>query len=119
MTVLNDSVFSFPLPLSLWLQLDEAWVSTPVNQTTVLSEQKLREPIFWEVKVKLLSFDRLFMTPWTAGYQAPPSMGFSRQEYWSGVPFPSPGDLPNPGIEPRSPTLQADALPSEPTGKLT
>ena len=84
MTVLNDSVFSFPLPLSLWLQLDEAWVSTPVNQTTVLSEQKLREPIFWEVKVKLLSFDRLFMTPWTAGYQAPPSMGFVRQEYWSG-----------------------------------
>ena len=105
MTVLNDSVFSFPLPLSLWLQLDEAWVSTPVNQTTVLSEQKLREPIFWEVKVKLLSFDRLFMTPWTAGYQAPPSMGFSRQEYWSGVPFPSPGDLPDPEIEPRSPAL--------------
>ena len=44
-------------------------------------------------------------------------MGFSRQEYWSGVPFPSPEDLPNPGIEPRSPTLQADALPSEPPGK--
>ena len=45
--------------------------------------------------------------------QAPPSMGFSRQEYWSGLPFPSPGDLPDPGIKPRSPTLQADALPSE------
>ena len=44
-------------------------------------------------------------------------MGFSRQGYWSGLPFPSPGDLPNPGIEPRSPTLQADALPSEPPGK--
>ena len=44
-------------------------------------------------------------------------MGFSRQEYWSGLPFPSPGDLPNPRIEPRSPTLQADALPSEPPGK--
>ena len=44
-------------------------------------------------------------------------MGFSRQEYWSGLPFPSPGDLPDPGIEPRSPTLQADALPSEPPGK--
>ena len=43
-------------------------------------------------------------------HQAPPSMGFSRQEYWSGVPFPSPGDLPDPGIEPRSPTLQAEAL---------
>ena len=47
---------------------------------------------------------------WTVAHQAPPSMGFSRQEYWSGLPFPSPGDLPDPGIEPRSPTLQADAL---------
>ena len=46
-------------------------------------------------------------------------MGFSRQEYWSGLPFPSPGDLPNPGIEPRSPALQADALTSEPPGKPT
>ena len=52
--------------------------------------------------------------PWTVAHQAPPSMGFSRQEYWSGLPFPSPGDLPNPGIEPRSPTLQADALISIP-----
>ena len=56
-------------------------------------------------------------TPWTVAYQAPPSMEFSRQEYWSGLPFPSPGDLPDPGMEPRSPTLQADALPSEPPGK--
>ena len=48
----------------------------------------------------------------------PPSMGFSRQEYWSGLPFPSPGDLPDPGIEPRSPTLEADTLTSEPPGKL-
>ena len=56
-------------------------------------------------------------TPWTVAYQASPSMGFSRQEYWSGLPFPSPGDLPNPGIEPRSPALQADALTSEPPGK--
>ena len=54
---------------------------------------------------------------WTVAYQAAPSMGFSRQEYWSGLPFPSPGDLHNRGIEPRSPTLQADALPSEPPGK--
>ena len=59
---------------------------------------------------------RLFANPWTVAYQGPPSMGFSRQEYWSGLPFPSPGDLPNPGIEPRSPALQADALPSEPPG---
>ena len=53
------------------------------------------------------------MTPWIVAYQAPPFMGFSRQEYWSGLPFPSPGDLPNLGIEPVSPTLQADTLLSE------
>ena len=55
--------------------------------------------------------------PWTVAHQASPSMGFSRQEYWSGLPFPSPGDLPDPGIEPRSPTLQSDALTSAPPGK--
>ena len=59
----------------------------------------------------------LFVTPWTRAYQASPSMGFSRQEHWSGLPFPSPKDLPDPGIEPRSPALQADALPPEPPGK--
>ena len=65
-------------------------------------------------KVKSLSHVQLFATPWTVDYQAPPSMEFPRQEYWSGLPFPSPGDLSDPGIKPRSPTLQADALPSEP-----
>ena len=70
-----------------------------------------------KVKVKSLSRVRLFVTPWTVAHQAPPSMGFSRQEYWSGLSFPSPGGLPDPGIEPRSPALQADALPSEPPGK--
>ena len=54
---------------------------------------------------------------WTAAHQAPPSTGRSRQEYWSGLLFPSPGDLPDPGIEPRSPALRADALPSEPPGE--
>jgi len=54
--------------------------------------------------------------PWTVAYQAPPSMGFSRQDYWSGLPFPSPGDLPNPGIESGSPEFQANALTSEPSG---
>ena len=62
------------------------------------------------MQVKLLSHVQLFATPWTVAHQTPPSMGFSRQEYWSGLPFPSPGDLPNPGIEPRSPSLWADAL---------
>ena len=66
-------------------------------------------------KEKLLSC--AFATPWTVADQAPQSMGFSRQEYWSGLLFPSPGDLPDPGIEPRPPVLQADSLPSQPPGK--
>ena len=68
------------------------------------------------LEVKSLSHFQLFATPWTVAYQAPPSMGFSRQKYWSGLPFPSPGNLPDPGMEPGSPALQADALPSEPPG---
>ena len=70
-----------------------------------------------KVKVKSLSCVRLFATPWTVVYQASPSMGFSRQEYWSGLPFPSPGDLLDSGIEAGSPAFQADALTSEPPGK--
>ena len=65
----------------------------------------------------LFSLVQLFVTPGTVARQAPLSMEFSRQGYWSGLPFPSPGDLPDPGIEPRSPTLQADVLPSELLGK--
>ena len=60
---------------------------------------------------------RLFVTPWAVARQAPLSMGFLRQEYCSGLPFPSPGDLPDPGIELGSPALQADSLPGEPQGK--
>ena len=59
------------------------------------------------------------MTLWTVAYQASASMGFSRQEYWSGLPFPSPGDLPDPGIESGSPALEADVLTSEPPRKIT
>ena len=68
-------------------------------------------------KEKSLSRVQLFVTPWTVAYQAPPSMEFSRQEYWSGLPFPSLGNLADPGIEPRSPTLQTDALLSKPTSE--
>ena len=68
------------------------------------------------MKVKLLSHVQLFATPWTVAHQAPLSMGFSRQQYWSGLPLPSPRDLSDPGIKPGSPALQADALPSEPSG---
>ena len=68
-----------------------------------------------------LSHVRLFTTPWTVAHQAPLSMGFPRQDYWSGLPFPPPGDLPKPGIKPESPVssaLQADSLPAEPSEKL-
>ena len=69
------------------------------------------------MKVKSLSHIRLFETAWTVAYQAPLSIGFTRQEYSNGLPFPSPGDLPNPGMESGSPISQADALPSESPGK--
>ena len=71
-----------------------------------------------KAKVNSLSHVQLFASPWTVDHQAPPSMEFYRQEYWSGLPFPSPGDLSNPGIEPGFPSFWADALPSEPPGKL-
>ena len=64
-------------------------------------------------EVKMLSRVRLAATPRTVAYQAPPSVRFSRQEYWSELPFPSPGELPDPGIKPKSPALQKDSLLSE------
>ena len=70
------------------------------------------------VVVQALSRVQLFVTPWTVARQAPPSMRFSRQEYWSGLPCPPPGDLPNPRIEPRPPALRADSLPAEPPEKF-
>ena len=68
--------------------------------------------------MKSLSRVRLFETPWTVTHQAPLTMGFSRQGYWSGLPFPPPADLPDPGSEPGSPALQADTLLSEPPGYI-
>ena len=91
---------------------------TSFYSTTLFDNQK-RCPFHYEseVKVKSLSRVRLFATPWTVAYQAPPSMGFSRQEYWSGLPIPSPGDLPNLRVKPGSLVLQADSLPFEPPGE--
>ena len=114
----RDICFSVPfipvkyhlLPLSLTKDIYDYWFYNPKYYLFYISVKV-------KVKVKLLSRVRLFATPWTVAHYAPLSMGFSRQEYWSGLPFPSPGDLPNPGIEPRSPALQADALTSEPPGK--
>ena len=79
---------------------------SPEGVTTLFVNQLLKKV----KEVKLLSRVRLFATSWTVACHASTSMGFSRQEYWSGLPFPSPGDLPDPGIEPRSPALGADAL---------
>ena len=70
-----------------------------------------------KVKVKSLCHVQLFGTLWTVAHQAPLSMEFSRQEYWSGLPFPPSGNLSEPGIKPGSPALQADSLPFEPPGK--
>ena len=71
----------------------------------------------WCAHVQLLSHVQLFVTPWTVVYQAPLSLGFPRQEYWSELPFPSPGALPNPGIEPTSPALTGRFFTTEPPGK--
>ena len=96
-------------------------VTGPASQLTVASgltpllpclpfQKKERKRETERKKEKLLSRVRLFATPWTVAHQAPLSMEFSRQEYWSGLPFPSPGDFPNPGIKSRSPALLADSL---------
>ena len=87
-----------PSTLDLKLYALLVWILLPLSSTNVL----LR---FLISKVKSLSSVQFFVTPWPVAYLAPPSMGFSRQEYWSRVPLPSPGVLPDPGIEPRSPTL--------------
>ena len=94
-----------------------ARLGDPGGQEPGLPHVPLASDWHVERKVKSLSRVQLFATPWTVSYQAPLSMEFSRREYWSGLPFASPGDRPDIGIEPRSPTLQADALPSEPPGK--
>ena len=76
-----------------------------------------RYTFFLSLLCELLSCVRLFVTPRTAAYQAPLSVGFSREEYWSGLPFPPPGNLPNPGIKPASPTLAGRFFTTEPPGK--
>ena len=111
------------LTLSLSSVIKATASATPGDKEDKLNLSMFRSLLFMTynyniVKVKLLSRVRLFETPWTVAYQAPPSMGLSRQEYWSGLLFLSPGDLPDPGIKPRSPAFQADTLTSEPPGKL-
>ena len=96
------------------------WNSIPVLKTAIENTLIGHRPDIKSApsnfisEVKSLSCVSLFAIPWSVAHQAPPSMEFSKQQYWSRLPFPSPGDLPDPGIEPWSPTLQADALLSEP-----
>ena len=89
--------------------------SRPSNQTRICYIG--RRILYCCEVVKSLSCVRLFATPWTVVYQAPPFMGFSRQDYWSGLPFPSPRDLPNPGIEPGVSQIVGRRFTSEPPGK--
>ena len=98
---------------SFWHRHQKGVESVPL---TILSKEVIYIFLIslWS-EVKSLSCVRLFVTPWSL--PGSPSMGFFRQEYWNGLPFPSPGDLPNPGIKPWSPTLEADALTSEPPEK--
>ena len=106
-TVSKDSTFSMPLPaLGNVCLLGWVWMIVCCFNLNFPND------LWWEWKWKLLSCVQLFATQW-----AIQSMEFSRPEYWSGQPFPSPGDLPKPGIKPRSPALQADSLPAEPPGK--
>ena len=115
----NDNYVSI-LSTNHSLNFSYSWLSFLINKAPYswlqLHILKLHLILYLrkEKKAKSLSYVRFFATPWTVAYQAPQSMEFSRQEYWSGLPFPSPEDLPDPGIKPGSPTLQADALPSEP-----
>ena len=119
----------FPLPGSLYSSrhnnIEIRPVHNPMVASTRSSERQSCMPLTWDKKQGPISLARnlkvlvaqsclTLCNPMDCG---PLSMEFSRQEYWSELPFPSPGHLPNPGIEPGSPTLQADSLPSEPQGK--
>ena len=104
----------------MWNSVSVVLYSTWVNCSTVAFEVNDQDRSYLSsvfLRVSSLSHVRLFVIPWTVAYKAPLSMEFSRQEYWSELPLPSSGDLPNSGIEPGYPSLQADTLPSEPPGK--
>ena len=115
---------AYPLPtIPQWHLLCQSVITINIliliysDQNTLLPLGSLLMSSPSLLKVKSFSHVQLFVTPWTIAYEAPPSMGFSRQEYQSRLLFSSPGDLPDPGIKPGSPPLQANALPSEPPEK--
>ena len=101
-SLLAPCIFSL---LLLWAQGSSErvhYICSGTDRCSLVHQAACQCCLSWKVKVKLLSHTWLFATPWTVAYQAPPSMVVSRQEYWNGLPFPSPGDLPDPGIEPGS-----------------
>ena len=108
-----------PMGLQRDRNTDERLTLHPINNVVIVSDEQRKDSSIHikRREVKSLSLVRLFVTPGTVAYQAPPSMEFSRHEYWSGLPFPSPEDLPDPVNKPGSPALQADALLSELLGK--
>ena len=129
-SVMSDSVTLWTVarkaPLSMGFSRQEYWSGCHALLQGIFLTQGSNLCHFWfphwqagslplvppgKVKVKWLSCVRLFLTPWAIAYQGPQSMEFSRQEYWSGLAFPSPGDFPNPGIKPVSPSLQVNSLP--------
>ena len=119
LSTVHQGVLSYALPivflqdLFIWLP----WILVAAYKIFLAVPGGTQTEVFRErERVKSLSCVRLFVTLWTVAHQAPPSMGLSRQEYWSGLPFPSPEDLSGPGTEVGSPTLQADSLPSQPLG---
>ena len=136
--------YSFPLPglpviISLWLSVLQLHIRTlrrnnlsrPSNSNVLYSSDSFHrlcwvssefcKGFFSDIRYRACVPSRSVVsdsaTPRTAARQAPLPLGFSRQEYWSGVPYPPPGDRPNPGMEPRSPTMWADSLPAEPLGE--
>ena len=119
----SDKCYNYPLLTERtsrginWYVASKGWSQDSTCGLSGYKALNSRKNDILKVKVKSLSRVHLFATPWTVAHQAPLSVGFSRQEYWSGLPFPSPGDLPDPGVEPRFPALQADALTSKPPGK--
>ena len=106
-------LLSFPLWNSC-LKLQYCWLHK--MNWEVVSPHLFSETCLW-INVLVTQSCWLFATSWTVAHQVPLSMEFLRQEYWSGFPFPSPGDLPDPRTEPGYPTSQANSLPSEPPGK--
>ena len=117
--MMQIEVWKLPKHLSIGPRKKKTWFCLILSFILFTPEQWLWHNIFVVVVIQLLSYVKVFVTPQTTGYQAPLSMGFPRQEYWNGLPFHSPGDLPNSGIEPTYPSLVDRFFTTEPPGSPT